>query len=68
MKLRNEIIKEAVRDFYGDSNANVMPIVKYMTKRNKPKLTEEQKNTLWYVRANLKDKDYRDSIIKSLSG
>ena len=46
MKKRNEIIKEAIRDFYG----------KYSS----------QKDDLWYIRQNLKDRTYREGIEKSL--
>lgn len=69
MKIRNEIIKEAVRDFFGSSQGILTaPIMKYLTKRNKPKLTEEQKDAVWHIRINLADKAYRESIIESLSG
>jgi len=66
MKQRNEVIKEVVKDFYGARKVNVMPIVKYLTKRNKPKLTEEEKDALWHIQTNLADKTYRESIIESL--
>ena len=63
MKPRNEIIKEAVRDFFGSSRqVNTLPIMKYLTKRNKPALTEEQKDAVWHIKANLADKVYYDSL------
>jgi len=70
MKLRNEIVKQAIRDFVGSAKIETTPIMKYMLKRNKPTLTDEQKAVVWYVKENLKDKGYykalSDSVLNQL--
>ena len=68
IKKRNEIIKEAIRDFYGIYSPNAKSLMKYCIKTKKPQLTDEQKDDLWYIKQNLKDKTYRESIEKSLRG
>jgi len=63
-----EIIKEAVRDFYGQYSPNAKPLMFYLTRRKrKPKLTEEQKDDLWHIRTNLSDLIYRQNIVKTLN-
>ena len=66
MKKRNEIIKEAIRDFYGIYSPNAKILMKYLIKTKKPQLIDEQKDDLWYIRQNLKDRIYREGIEKSL--
>jgi len=56
MKKRNEIIKEAIRNFYGIYSLNAKILMKYLIKTKKPRLTDEQKDDLWYIRQNLKDR------------
>jgi hypothetical protein len=66
MKPNNEIKKQAVRDFYGQGGKDLTTMMKYLIRGNKPKLTEEQKDDLWYIRQNLSDPVYREGLKKSL--
>ena len=66
-KESKKIIKLAVSDFFGsETTVKRLPIMKYLTKRNKPKLTEEQKDAIWFIRQNLGDKVYRQSLLSAL--
>ena len=65
--MKKEITKEAVRDFYGRGNTNAKVIWNYLLKRNKPKLTEEQRGDMWLIKNNLSDPTYRQGIIKTLN-
>ena len=67
MKVNREIRKQAVRDFYRGGGKDIGTVVKYLIRRNKPKLTEEQKNDLWYIQENLKDKAYKDNMVEELA-
>ena len=67
MKLRSIIIKEAIKDFFGaDKDYRLMPMLMYMTKQKRPKLTEKEKDAVWHIKTNLSDKDYRENLVKSL--
>jgi len=62
-----QIIKETVRDFYGQYSPNEKTIWNYLIKRkHKPKLTEEQNEDLWHIKVNLEDPIYRQSIVQTL--
>ena len=68
MKLRKEIKKLAVKDFYGRSCPEATRVIRYLNKNGRPKLTEEEKDAVWHIRTNLTDKVYRDNLTESLSG
>jgi len=64
--IRVETIKEAVRDFYGQYNPDFRIVSNFIRKKKTPTLTEEQKTAIWYIKQNLADKTYRNSVIKDL--
>jgi len=66
MKPLSEMKKEAVRDFYGQYSSNAKVLMKYLIKTNKPKLTEEQKEDLWFIQKNLLDPIYRKELRNSI--
>lgn len=67
MKINNEITKQAVRDYYGSGAKDIGTVMKYLIKRNKPKLTEQQKEDVWYIQTNLRDIIYRQAILSDIT-
>ena len=65
-KIRVEIIKEATRDFYGMYNPDFKIVSDYLRRKKTPKLTDEQKEAVWYIRQNLLDETYRKSVVRTL--
>jgi len=61
----------ATLDFYGDGlpkkeRPSVRQLAIYLMGRRKGiKLTDQQKDDMWYIRENIKDKVYTDSLLES---
>ena len=63
---KRELFKLAIRDFFGSGEGAEKPrervLLKYLLKRNKPEITNEEKEAVWYIRNNIADKIYRKSL------
>ena len=73
--IRQKVILEATYDFYGKGgiskyklSANKIALWLMGRKSKLEKLNDEEREVLWYIKKNLKDKTYRNEILKDLMG
>ena len=59
---RRKLYQEAVRDFFGNAKFGERVLLKYLLKRNKPEITEEEKEAVWYIQKNISDSAYREGL------
>ena len=62
---KRELYQKAVRDFFGNSKFRERVLLKYLLKRNKPEITEEEKEAVWHIRSNISDPIYRKSLLST---
>jgi len=66
MATKKQIIKLAVKDFYGVHCSRAKLVKQYMSRiARRPKLTEEEIKDVWSIRTNISDPVYRENIIKT---